>query len=393
MTTLPLVPPPQYVCPGSADPVTRAVHEARLAAGDRRCRDCAFGDPHDTSETGGRTDASENWRGQYGRDLTPADAERIGLAFAAWLAGRDDFGRDAPVAIGCGLGIYADAVAAGLGRGLRMAGRDTSDFGRLPAVAWSFGLGHVDAGGGVFVTADPRNEAVVELEFADGRGLPVAGDVAAREIVTPPETPSRPTRRGGRAGAFDASVPYQAGLWRHFRHVGPTRVLCHAGSEAIAGVLRRLAGGLPIDLRVGPDSDTDPPDDFGDRVLACGAEVGVAVSPDGRSGRVFGADGAERLPTEQADQILRLAEIEGRRACILDWELIDALESDPRRESVVPTRGTATSMAAAMIDHRADRGFDATGRPWTADPLPRADFLVALPHIVATAKFMRRQAG
>lgn len=382
---VPASPSPRFVCPGSDVPITAAVHAARLAAGDRRCRGCAFGEAGPAGSV--LAVEGETIRGRYGEAVTAASAERIGFAFGLRLSEAGRPGK--PVAVACGEGVFGPAVVDAVGRGLRSAGVDTADLGRVPATVWSFGAAHLDAAGGVFVSCDGGDGATVTLEFAEAAARPIDAESGLKDLAASVASPlpARPTRRGGAATAFDAAVPYQAGLWRHFRHVRAGRVLCRCTSSAVGDVARRLAAGLPFELRVTAGGAFDA-DRFGKAVRDAGADLGVAITADGRAGRVFGPDGTEIIPVETAATLSRLGEVERSGPGVVDWDLVDRLGGG-RSDRLVPAVGSPRATAVAMADHRAEWGLDAAGRCWVADPAPRADFLFALPRLIAAVGLAR----
>ena len=214
---------------------------------------------------------------------------------------------------------------------------------------------------------------------------------------------SRPSRRPGSQRTFQASIPYEAGLWKHFHALRPLKIALacpsHAVQAVFSRVFRKLACRLlPVNTPTRLRSMGDPTDpDFVrvSRTLREGhADLGVLIEDDGEQCTFLDEQGrivAPRLMAKVLTEVVRLdlrAESvavypalwhDGPIAPVKICALPDARSrqsplfvSDPNRENV--TR--------AMSLHQAVFGADGVGRFWFAESFPACDALLTVVHLL-----------
>ena len=115
-------------------------------------------------------------RGRVGSELTPAVAETVGQAFAAWLP---DAGA---VAVGRDMRPDSQELAGALIKGLRAQGRDVLDIGEVTSDMIYFAVGHFGLAGGAVVTASHNPGEYNGIKFCREEAKPVGQDSGLFEV-------------------------------------------------------------------------------------------------------------------------------------------------------------------------------------------------------------------
>ncbi|MBI1313274.1 hypothetical protein GC176_18440, partial [bacterium] len=266
----------QYRCPGERHPISRSIHLSRLSAFYPACRQCQH--RHDTGqlppqtieriqqvERRGSTPSvfqSDGVRGVFLNEFTPVLAARIAKAFAStlWeqipLAGRSETRRTSqPARRGPSIVVGYDerpsspAVLTAVIDALRMMGCPVTDVGLVSRPCFAFAVAHLQTAGGIFVTGSGCGASSTGLDLVADGALPLSLDTGLDDVARRVAAGvARPTRRAGFQQSFQALVPYEAGLWKHFHALRPLRVVCAARPRPVRRTLRKLFAELPCQL-------------------------------------------------------------------------------------------------------------------------------------------------
>ena len=234
-------------------------------------------------------------RGIYPDELGPATARAIGFAFAEWSgAARIVLGRDMRPS-----GVeLADAFADGV----QLAGVGVIDLGLASTDLLYFASGHLDMPGAM-LTASHNPASYNGIKLCGPGAAPVGADSGLAEIA-------RRAAAGGAAGDVLGRRTQRdlldtfADHVRSFVDVGrlaPLRVVADTANGMGGHVVPAVFGPLPVEVELlhgeldgtFPNHPADPiqPEnlvDLSERVLATGADVGLAF--DGDADRVFLVD-------------------------------------------------------------------------------------------------------
>lgn len=347
---------PTYRCPGEAYDIPHAVHVARMAAGFERCRECRHRDRSLATDQGAATDPAvsqssrsslfqqEGVRGVYLNEITRHDAGRIAGAFASCLwddvgvsvdsregtdsrsASRKDnesdategmtllpIGRPGPtVVLAHDERAAGPDLAMGVGIALRRMGCQVIDVGPVTRPAFWFAVDHLRAAGGVHVTGSGCDPSGIGLDFVLQGVHPCSRGGTLDRIESRLNAGyGRPTRRPGSQRLFDAWVPYEAGLWKHFHALRPLRIALGCSSRLLQELLARLFRNvacrlIPVETPVRARRLFDSADADLDRVIRSvhdgGADLGVLIADDAQQCAVV--DDTARLVSPQ--KMLRL---------------------------------------------------------------------------------------
>ena len=393
-----------YVCPGERYVISHAVHLARLATGFVGCQRCPLGHSDKTQPTcavAPPTDTltalltEEGIRGTWRNQLDLATAAQLAAAFALKLreeaaaAGRRP--EMLPVVVGYDDRQPSPQVAVAVGQALRQYGAATIDIGLCSGPAFRFAVAHLEAAGGVLATGSGHGSAVVGLDFAVAGGRPLSRAAGLTELMQTAGRPmARPTRSGGSRREFDATTPYIAGLWRHFRNLALVSGVIGCSSPTVLRSLTRLATELPTQLhcltlphRAAEAGGCDKVglDTVAAAVRARRGDFGLLIDADGTAVRAVDEQGRPVAAADLAWLLLTDALQTAPQGTIaVDWTLADALADRLPRCDLVRSNATAAALFLTMQDHAAIAGADAAGRFWT--PGPATDALVTLARLL-----------
>lgn len=315
--------PVVYVCPGETHPITRSVHLARLAAFYPKCRDCEH--RHDTGQIAPRTVerlqsterrvarpslfTTEGVRGVYLNELTRGRAAEIAAAFASllWeaapLTGRvaaeqkrrsastlppTGAPRTGPtVVIAFDERPSSPDIITGVATALRRMGCAVIDLGLATKPCFRFTVDHLQATAGIFVTGAGCDPAWTGLDFVGRNAAPYSMGTGLEKIEAHFNGGvQRAVRHAGPQRTFQAMVPYEAGLWKHFHALRPLSVCCACPTQIVPRILERLFAKLPCKLHRLPlpqrTRDLSSPDDpdvlrLGDAVVAGRHHLGMLI--------------------------------------------------------------------------------------------------------------------
>lgn len=402
----------EFQCPGEPHTISRSLHIARLVACYPACREC----PH-RHDTGGITRGvievlqaterrvereslftDEGVRGIYLNELTRQRAADIAAAFADLLWDGDRTGGQAAsvtptngiqttatltrrvgptVVVGHDERAASPDLVTGVASALRRMGCHVIDIGLATRPMLWFANDHLRADGGVHVTGSGCDPAWSGLDFVGASALPISRGHGLNEIEEQfRRGVSRPNRHPGSQRMFQASVPYVAGLWKHFHALRPLRISLGCSSLPLRRVLDQVFSKLacrrvPVEIpvRARDVTDIDDADCFrvSESVRRNRSDLGVLIDDDGQRCAWF-----DELGNPVASR--RLAAVLAR------------IELDQRTGSVLLDEADAgATLASASLAMRATSALLAggeSGRVWLSDAYPSCDAVLTLAKVL-----------
>ena len=424
---LPAQPLQQYFCPGAVYPITRSVHLARLAAFYPQCRECAH-----RCDTGQLTPATvnrlqstqrrverptlftaEGIRGIYLNELTRSRAGEIAGSIASLLwertprrilmEGEPTTGMGVSRRVGPTVVIGQDErpsspdILSGVAMALRRCGCQVVDVGIATTACFWYGVHHLQAAAGIYVTGAGCGASWTGLDVVDRGARPVSADASEQDSLTLAQVEtrlregfSRPTRTGGSQRSFQAAIPYEAGLWKHFHALRPLQVGIACSSRLMRQLLTRLFERLPCrlelfdipvrkrDLRTDDDPDLRTLCNWvGER----GADLGMLIDDDGFGCRWIDERG-KPVPLTAAVRVLAdfvLGE-SPQQTVIAAEPLADSLQMSIVRHggTLLPLTPSAARFSSSIEQHQAVFAADEQGRCWFFEAYPTCDAVLTL---------------
>ena len=394
-----------FRCPGEEYDISRPVHLARLAAFYSKCSNCPHAPLGDGSAVGAQLNrpapetptrgaslfVSEGVRGRYLNELTRATAAEIAGALASCLWDDSEGIRvlkpDRPgpcVVVAHDERPSSPDIVTGVGQALRRMGCQVVDIGLATRPCLMFAIDHLNAAGGILVTGAGCDPGWTGLDFVGRGGVPCSargllGGIADRYR----QGYSRPSRRPGAQRTFQASIPYEAGLWKHFHALRPLKIALACPSPAVRDVFGRVFRNfacrlLPVDTPTRSRRFGDPTDPDVARVSRAicetQADLGVLIEDDGEQCTFLDEQGKIVAPRSMARMLMRiLSPVVGS-----DFRLDRQLESqlEPRTES------SRENMTRAMQRNHSVFGADGAGRYWFGEAFPACDALLTVVHLL-----------
>jgi phosphomannomutase/phosphoglucomutase len=431
----------KYLCPGEAYRITASVHFSRLAAFYSKCRHCPYAPGAESAaettivEEGAIAPVfpesplftGEGVRGKYLNELTRTTAAEIAGAMASCLW--DEIGNP-PAAIPS-LEVSPDRVAnefpedgaptnegvrllksarpgpcvvvahderpsspdivTGVGQALRRMGCQVVDVGLTTRPALLFAIDHLQAAGGVYVTGAGCDPGWTGLDFLARDGIPCSRPGQLDRIGARYRSGyARPSRSPGSQRVFQAMVPYQAGLWKHFHALRPLKIALACPSRAVLEVFqlifRNLACRLiPVETPTrarSPQELTDPDvARTSQAVRATGADLGLLIEDDGEQCTFFDDQGAIVAPWNVARLLAEIATAD--RPATANVVLPAAWTELPFGSKA--TYVESLNREAVMQAFRREQGLfgaDGQGRYWFAEAYPACDAVLTLVHLL-----------
>jgi phosphomannomutase len=420
-----------YVCPGETHAISRAVHLSRLAAFYPKCADCPhrqeigqlpqprFADKSPIRPASAETSlfTLEGVRGIYLNQLNRRTAGELAAAFASllWeslpLSGRGDLRDDGSkrvvrrtgplVVVGFDERPSSPDIVSGVATALRRMSCQVVDVGSLSLPCFRFAVSHLQAAGGILVSGHGESAATTGLDFVMKHGRPISAtrrrtgqdseNEAARTISLDDIHErwrrgwDRPLRQSGTQRVFEASVPYLAGLWKHFHALRPLRVVIGCPNRFVRQMLETLFAKLPVQLNW-----IDLPRRQRDLANADDADVRSVresvLNPSADFGFVIDDDGANVAVVDEIGQLLSPSDL----LCLLAEQLaaeqpgrvvvIDNLAREllPPRLAAMGLRcwlggWTQSELWQAARHDDVLCGGGASGRIWIPETVPAVD--------------------
>lgn len=403
-----------FRCPGEQYDISRSVHLARLAAFYSKCRNCpqapsadgsaAVPDPNCETPVLPPRHASlfapEGVRGRYLNELNRATAAEIAGAMASCL-----WERGGPsVVVAHDERPSSPDIVTGVGQALRRMGCQVVDIGLATRPCLMFAIDHLKAAGGILVTGAGCDPGWSGLDFVS-EGVPCSMPGELDHIAERfRQGYSRPSRRPGSQRTFQASIPYAAGLCKHFHALRPLKIALacpsHAVQDVFSRVFRQLACRLiPVETPTRQRAMGDPTDPDLVRVsrMICEtqADLGVLIADDGEQCTCLDEQGRIVAPRLMAKVLIEVASLDFRAESVAlypaAWQpgqtapvKIRAMSDDARQHQPPLFIGDPNreNMTRAMQRQQAVFGADEAGRFWFAESFPTCDALLTVVHLL-----------
>ena len=416
----------EYRCPGEAHSISRAIHLSRLAAFYPACRQCQH--RHDTGqlnpETVERIHQSETRgqqrplfqrdgvRGIFLNDLTPAKAGRIAAALASllWqdvpLTGRQTLPaersaasrtrqpsrRGPSIVVGYDERPSSPAILSAVIDALRMMGCPVIDVGLASRPCFAFSVDHLQAAGGLFVSGAGCDAAWSGLDLYREGASPLSLGNGLEDVQKKFESGvTRPTRSAAFQRAFQATVPYEAGLWKHFHALRPLRIVCAARPRPARKTIRKLFSKLPCELsEVETTAAVNEPlkhDILIDRIASLirkrNAHLGLLIDDDGSRCWFVDERGQVVDPLSLSAMLARQSRIDHPNAPIVS-ESAALTNLQPIIPSLEFLDGgnSAGSMSRTMRESNASFGGGQSHFYWFRESFPACDAILTLAHVL-----------
>jgi len=288
-------------------------------------------------------------RGIYGKELDEDLARKIGHAFVTLLGGkRFVVGRD--------MRTSAPSIAKAVSDGINVAGGDVIDIGLVTTPMVYFAIGHLEADGGLAVTASHNPAEYIGFKLSRDQARPISRDTGIADIERMVGEPQAAAPTPGSVEQRDITEEYLEHVLA-FRKGEPRRlrVVVDAGNGAAGVVVARLFEHLdcelvPLYLELDgtfPNHEANPLKeenlvDLKAAVLEKKADLGVAY--DGDADRsAFVDEKGQTVPCDLMTALLARQMLQGNpgRAVLYDlrssWVVAEEIEragGRPVRERV-----------------------------------------------------------
>ena len=402
----------QYRCPGESHSISRSVHLSRLAAFFPACRECQHRSdtgalPAKTVERIQQVERrivrksvfqQDGVRGVFLNEFTPHIASRIARALARniWdqlpLTGSKPGQksvrptRSGPtIVVGYDERPSSPTILAAVIDALRMMSCQVVDVGLVSKPCFCFAVDHLQASGGVFVTGANHEAAWTGLDLYAAGAQPLSLGTSLEDIEMRFNTGvSRPTRRASYQRSFQAVVPYEAGLWKHFHALRPLKIVVAVRPRSVRKTLSQLFKKLPCQLveieTTGSANSPIRTDVVTERLKTSirkkAAHLGVLIHDDGCRATFFDQRGR---PVEQSTLCHLLARIvqanEPRSAMVIDSTIAQPSIS---HDETLLGEFTMGSIARTMKENHATFGASVDDRFWFRESYPACDAVLTL---------------
>ncbi len=297
-------------------------------------------------------------------------------------------------------------IVTGVALGLRRMGCQVIDLGQTAAACFRFAVPHLDAAAGMFVTGAGCDPAWTGFDIVERRARPWSTDHKLEELEARARVGVlRPTRTAGSQRTFQALVPYEAGLWKHFHALRPLHVVCGSATKQFPRIIDRLFSrqpcrvthvALPVrrrDLRDEQDRDVRR---VGAAVVSGGQHLGLIVDDDGQRCAFVTERGRLISPGELARILidferrehhgLKVVATAGLARELAPWLMRIGIEAATSEES-------AAAVATALVESEARLGLLNDGRVWWGETPPACDAIVTLAHLLQALSLSDASCG
>ena len=182
-------------------------------------------------------------RGQIPNQINPDICYRIGNATADFLGAKR-------IVIGRDMRLSSDEFADAVAKGLEEAGVEVLDIGLCGTEMVYFGVMHLEADGGIMVTASHNPADYNGLKLVREAAKPISADTGLADIKARAEADERKTVAGGKrtpSDIFDAYVEHMLG-YIDSDSLKPLKIVVNAGNGCAGIALDGLEKGLPFEF-------------------------------------------------------------------------------------------------------------------------------------------------
>lgn len=412
----------QYRCPGESHSISRAVHLSRLAAFYPACRKCQHRTdtgalPPKTVERIQQVERrivapsvfrQDGVRGVFLNELTPSIAGRIASALARIIWDQAPLSGTTPqsstsvrlarqpartgptIVVGYDDRPSSPTILAAVIDALRMMSCQVVDVGLVSKPCLCFAVDHLQAAGGVFVSGCNHEAAWTGLDLFAAGAIPLSIGTGLEQIEQRfKEGVSRPNRRASYQRSFQAVVPYEAGLWKHFHALRPLKIVVAARPRPVRKTLRRLFQNLPCQLiEVETTGAANAPiraevlsQRIQTRIRQRDADFGILIHDDGCRTEFFD-ERAKRVPQPALCRLLaRIVRAhEPRSTIVLDATLAESTETIVDNTHV--SKPALGAIALSMKSEQAIFGASQDDRFWFREAFPACDAVLTLARVL-----------
>ncbi|MBC8115780.1 MAG: hypothetical protein H7062_15455 [Candidatus Saccharimonas sp.] len=297
-------------------------------------------------------------------------------------------------------------IVTGVALGLRRMGCQVIDLGQTTAPCFQFAVQHLDAAAGMFVTGAGCDPAWTGFDVVGRGARPWSRGHMLEELEARARAGvMRPTRAAGSQRTFQALVPYEAGLWKHFHALRPLHVVCGSATKFFPRIIDRLFARLPCrvthvtlpvrhrDLCDEQDSDVRR---VATAVVSGGQHLGLIVDDDGQRCAFVTERGGLISPGELARILidferhehhsLKVVATEGLSRELSPWLKRLGIEAATSEES-------AASVTTALAENEARLGLLNDGRIWFGETPPACDAIVTLARLLQALSLSDASCG
>lgn len=419
-------PTTEYRCPGESHSISRAIHLSRLSAFYPACRQCQH--RHDTGqlnpETVERIHQTEvrgrerqlfqrdGIRGVFLNDFTPANAAGVASALASWLwqdvplTGRFDRSQGAnakrhagqparrgpTVVVGYDERPSSPAILSAVIDALRMMGCPVIDVGLASRPCFAFAVDHLQAAGGLFVSGAGCDAAWSGLDLYREGAAPLSLGCGLEEVQARYQSGvTRPTRSAAFQRAFQAGVPYEAGLWKHFHALRPLRVICAVRPRPARRTIRKLFSRLPCELsEVETTAAINEPlkhdvllERISSRVKKRKAHLGILIDDD--AARCWFIDDLGNLvePLKLTAMLAAQSRLDHPNApVVIESTALDEMKRKTSSLEILDGGDSAGAMSRRMRESNASFGGGQSHSYWFRESFPACDAVLTLAHVL-----------
>jgi len=351
--------------------------------------------------------AAEGVRGVYLNELTRSQAGRFAEALASllWdespLVGGRDTGRPVSrrtgpvVVVGFDERPASPDIVTGITAVLRRMACQVIDIGLTTKPCFWFTADHVQAAAGIFVTGAGREMSWTGLDFVGREATPMSPGTGLEQIEARLEqSVQRPTRSSGSQRMFQAAVPYEAGLWKHFHALRPLTICCGCPVRQVRRTLTQLFDRLPCRLKFVPIPDrlrqldaTDDPDvqALGRAVRDADAHLGLLIDDDAQR-CAFVDEQGKLIPSRQISRVIADVVLSDRpgHTLVIEEDTLETLRPliEDAGGSCVGSGPSAGELSRAMRAHSAVFAGGDSGRFWFRENIPTSDAILTLSRIL-----------
>ena len=297
-------------------------------------------------------------------------------------------------------------IVTGVALGLRRMGCQVIDLGQTTTACFQFAVQHLDAAAGLFVTGAGCDPAWTGCDVVGRGARPWSMGHKLEELEARARAGvMRPTRAAGSQRTFQALVPYEAGLWKHFHALRPLHVVCGSATKLFPRIIDRLFAKLPCrvthvtlpvrrrDLCDEQDSDVRR---VATAVVSGGQHLGLIVDDDGQRcafvterGRLISPGELARILIDferHEHHSLRVVATERLASELTPWLMRHGVEVATSEES-------AASVTSALVESETRLGLLGDGRVWFSETPPACDAIVTLARVLQALSLSDASCG
>lgn len=286
-------------------------------------------------------------------------------------------------------------IVTGVALGLRRMGCQVIDLGQTTIPCFQFAVRHLEASAGMCITGAGCDPAWTGFDIVGRDGQPWSRGPRLSELESRVRAGvMRPTRTAGSQRTFQALVPYEAGLLKHFHALRPLHVGCGSSTKLGPRIIDRLFSRLPCqvthvalpvrqrDLSDERDADVQR---IASAVTATGCHLGMIIDDDGQRCAFVTERGRLVTLGEVARVLIELERKEHHHTRIVSAASLAGELTEwgrPLGLEVVSGGTTAEAVSIAVSADKARIGLMDDGRIWFGESHPECDALITLARLL-----------